>query len=150
KASAAFIWACIARMYAARRTGLKREMFGYVPGGYARTLERFGELLAEENVSVKLGHRAKKVGPASGGRVFIEFENGGRELVDQAVVTVAAPYAARVCPGLSEDESSRLNGIQYQGIICASLLLQKPLANFYVTNITDSWVPFTAVIEMSA
>ena len=35
KASAAFIWACIARMYAARRTGLKKEMFGYVPGGYA-------------------------------------------------------------------------------------------------------------------
>jgi protoporphyrinogen oxidase len=150
KASAAFIWAIIARMYAARRTGLKKEMFGYVPGGYARILERFGELLAEENVSVRLRHRAKQVGPASGGRVFIEFENGGRELVDQVVVTAAAPYAARVCPGLSEDERSRLNGIQYQGIICASLLLQKPLANFYVTNITDSWVPFTAVIEMSA
>ncbi|MBA3443220.1 MAG: FAD-dependent oxidoreductase, partial [Pyrinomonadaceae bacterium] len=39
KASAAFIWATIARMYAARRTGLKKEMFGYVPGGYARILE---------------------------------------------------------------------------------------------------------------
>jgi hypothetical protein len=33
KASAAFIWAIIARMYAARRTGLKKEMFGYVRGG---------------------------------------------------------------------------------------------------------------------
>ena len=30
------------------------------------------------------------------------------------------------------------------------MLLKKPLAGFYVTNITDSWVPFTAVIEMSA
>ena len=26
----------------------------------------------------------------------------------------------------------------------------EPLANFYITNITDSWVPFTGVIEMSA
>ena len=34
--------------------------------------------------------------------------------------------------------------------MCASLLLRKPLAGFYVTNITDSFVPFTAVIEMSA
>ena len=34
--SAAFIWATIARMYAARRSGLKKEMFGYVLGGYAR------------------------------------------------------------------------------------------------------------------
>ena len=36
QASAAFIWATIQRLYAARRTGLKKEMFGYVPGGYAR------------------------------------------------------------------------------------------------------------------
>ena len=34
-ASAAFIWAIIARMYGARRTGMKRETFGYVEGGYA-------------------------------------------------------------------------------------------------------------------
>ena len=45
-ASAAFIWAIIARLYAARRTGLKKEMFGFVPGGYATILERFAEVLA--------------------------------------------------------------------------------------------------------
>ena len=39
--SAAFIWATIQRMYAARNSGLKKEMFGYVRGGYARVLERF-------------------------------------------------------------------------------------------------------------
>src|SRR5450432_4219996 len=54
--SAAFIWATIARMYAARRTGLKKELFGYVPGGYARILERFGETLGEEGVDIKLRH----------------------------------------------------------------------------------------------
>ena len=41
--SASFIWATIARMYAARRSGLKREMFGYVEGGYSRVLARFRE-----------------------------------------------------------------------------------------------------------
>jgi protoporphyrinogen oxidase len=40
--------------------------------------------------------------------------------------------------------------MDYQGIVCASLLLSRPLGGFYITNITDSWVPFTAVIEMSA
>jgi protoporphyrinogen oxidase len=38
----------------------------------------------------------------------------------------------------------------YQGIVCASLLLRKPLAGYYITNITDSWVPLTGVIEMTA
>jgi protoporphyrinogen oxidase len=150
KTSAAFIWACIARMYAARRTGLKKEMFGYVPGGYARVLERFAEVLAEEKVRIELCQTAKKVERASNGEVCIELENGQREMFDQVVLTIAAPLAARVCPGLSTEEEDRLKSIQYQGIICASLLLKCPLANFYVTNITDSWVPFTAVIEMSA
>jgi protoporphyrinogen oxidase len=43
-----------------------------------------------------------------------------------------------------------LSGVEYQGIVCASLLLREPLSPYYVTNITDDWVPFTAVIEMSA
>jgi protoporphyrinogen oxidase len=150
KTSAAFIWACIARMYAARRTGLKKEMFGYVPGGYARVLERFAEVLTKENVDIKLGQTARKVEPATNGNVCVELNNGQREIFDQVVLTMAAPLAARVCPVLSRDEQDRLKGIQYQGIICASLLLKRSLANFYVTNITDTWVPFTAVIEMSA
>jgi len=43
-----------------------------------------------------------------------------------------------------------LHGITYQGVICPSILLERPLADYYVTNITDGWVPFTAVIEMTA
>jgi len=150
KTSAAFIWACIARMYAARRTGLKKEMFGYVRGGYARVLEHFADVLAKEKVAIKLRQAAKTVESSSNGEVCVELNNGQREIFDQVVLTIAAPLAARVCPGLSRDEQDSLNSIQYQGIICASLLLKRPLANFYVTNITDTWVPFTAVIEMSA
>ena len=41
KASASFIWSYARRFYAARQGGMKTEMFGYVPGGYARILERF-------------------------------------------------------------------------------------------------------------
>src|SRR5579859_1619394 len=61
KASAAFIWAIIARMYSARKQGMKKEMFGYVPGGYARVLERYGQRLREVGVGIELDHRAEKV-----------------------------------------------------------------------------------------
>ena len=65
-------------------------------------------------------------------------------------MTTAAPMASRICSQLTASEKSRLNGIRYQGIICASLLLKQPLSNFYITNITDPRVPYTAVIEMTA
>lgn len=147
--SAAFIWATIARMYAARRTGLKKEMFGYVPGGYARILERFGAALEEQGVRLRLGCRIRRV-VQEGRGLSVVLDDGEVEAFDQAVLTVPAPVAAQLCPTLTKEEKNKLGGVQYQGIICASLLLKQPLANFYVTNITDGGIPFTAVIEMSA
>jgi protoporphyrinogen oxidase len=150
RASAAFIWAIIARMYAARRSGLKKEMFGYVPGGYARILERFAALLADEDIEVRTGHAVREVCPTPAGRLVVRFSGVRQETFDRVVLTMAAPLAARVCPCLSAQELSLLEGVAYQGIVCASVLTRKPLSDFYVTNITDSWVPFTAVIEMTA
>jgi protoporphyrinogen oxidase len=125
-------------------------MFGYVPGGYARVLESFAQTLSREKVCIKLRHTAKNIERKEGQGIGIQFENGRQEIFDQVVLTMAAAIAAGLCPALSTEEKAKLRGIQYQGIICASLLLKRSLGNFYVTNITDPWVPFTAVIEMSA
>src|SRR5262249_39960128 len=53
--SAAFIWSTVARMYAARRTRSKTELFGYVPGGYARVIQRFAEILDQAGVNCRNG-----------------------------------------------------------------------------------------------
>ena len=150
RTSAAFIWATIQRLYAARRSGLKKEMFGYLPGGYARILERFEQVLRDEGVRILPGFATRRVAPEEGGRIAVEAEDGRRDVFDRVVLTVAAPVAARLCPTLGEEERARLEGVQYLGVICASLLLKRPLAGFYVTNITDDGFPFTGVIEMSA
>ena len=149
KTSASFIWATIARMYAARRTGLKKEMFGYVRGGYARILDRFTEQLQAEGVDVRTNQATRQVWTLPSGRVVADFANAPQQEFDRVVFTTPSPVISKVCPWLSADEHKRHNGLQYQGIVCASVLLKQPLAKYYVTNITDSWVPFTAVIEMS-
>ena len=146
-ASAAFIWAVIQRLYAARRSGLKREMFGYVPGGYARVLSLLTARLAETGVELRLRQPVEAVGLE--GRPFVRH-SAATEHFDQVVVTVAAPIAARLVEGLSAAELEALCGVRYQGIVCASLLLSRPLSPFYVTNITDAGFPFTGVIEMTA
>jgi protoporphyrinogen oxidase len=146
ESSAAFIWATIQRMYAARRSGMKTEQFGYVTGGYATILDRFAQVLHEGGVTVRTNAPVANIaaGPA------VELANGERLDFDRVVCTAAAPLIPKLMPGLPEVERGRWKAVKYQGIVCASLLLAKPLADFYVTNITESWVPFTAVIEMSA
>jgi protoporphyrinogen oxidase len=145
--SAAFLWATIQRLYAARRSGPKEELFGYVPGGYARVLERFGALLRDEGVRVELNTPIARVESVDG-RVEVTRAGGDVDTYDDVVITAAAPLAARLCPGLAPAEAARLARTRYQGIVCASLVLKQPVAGYYLTYIADD-VPFTTVIEMS-
>lgn len=77
--SAAFIWATIQRMYAARNSGLKKEMFGYVRGGYARVLSRFGEHLKEKGVTIKLNSRIENIEQNADGKVNVLVADGNRQ-----------------------------------------------------------------------
>ena len=148
KVSAAFIWATIQRMYKARRTGLKKEMFGYVPGGYETILNSLANKLIERGARINLGQAVHSIRPLDDGKVEIELESHSPTF-DFAVITTASNIAAKICPNLESDERKRFEGIQYQGIVCASMLLKKSLSPYYVTNITDDWVPLTGIIEMT-
>ncbi|MGI9455121.1 MAG: NAD(P)/FAD-dependent oxidoreductase [Aeoliella sp.] len=147
--SAAFIWAHINRMYKARRSGLKKEMFGYVPGGYARVLDRFTSVLETEGVEVVCDAAVRQAVATDGGQVEVTLAAGDVQTFDQVIFTIPSPYIGRACPQLTADEQTRFANINYLGIVCASLVLKKPISKYYVTNITDTWVPLTAIIEMT-
>lgn len=197
--SAAFIWATIQRMYAARNSGLKKEMFGYVRGGYARVLERFAEVLEEKGIEVRLNAPIETVEKLAGGKFSIAMAVARRkrdtkpvalrqktkyaymkaaagvvsgfsggfitepqperktvvefkpkdEIFDKVILTCPSNVAARVAPQLKHHDRQAMRNVQYQGIVCASVLTRCSLSPFYVTNITDD-SPFTGVIEMSA
>lgn len=149
EASASFIWAIIARMYAARRSGLKQEMFGYVPGGYDQVLTRLENYLTQRGVELVTGQPVEHI-EGDADSATVRFGDGSTRRFDAVVMTVPCSRITAMCPQLSDDERARLDRVVYQGIICPSILLDRPLAPYYVTNITDDWVPFTAVIEMTA
>lgn len=148
EASAAFIWATIQRMYAARRSGLKKELFGYVRGGYGRVVSAFVDHLQNLGVELRTSAAVEQVVSSAVGPV-VRLQNGDCLQFDRVICTAAPPLAAKLLD-LSQQELERLLGIRYQGIVCASVLLERPLGPYYVTNLTDEWVPFTGVIEMSA
>lgn len=146
RTSAAFIWTTIQRLYAARRSGLKKEMFGYVSGGYDRIIDELEKALITSGVEI---HTGEKVGSVTATEAGVQVTTDTmEETFDRVVLTTAPPLTARLVPGLDDDERARMTGVEYQGIVCASLLLDRPLGGFYVTNITDP-APFTGIIEMT-
>lgn len=151
QASAAFIWAYIARMYKARRSGLKTEMFGYIPGGYATILRAVeNKLQAIGQIQFMLRCPVAEVTTvASGKQIRISTMSGAAHDFDRCISTLPGQQILANSPGLTKAEQVAWQSIPYIGIDCVSLLLNRPLGPYYVTNIADTTIPMTAVINMS-
>ena len=147
-ASAAFIWASIRRLYLARKGTGKVEELGYVRGGYRRILDALREKLETSGVRLMTGTPVRKV-VRHGDRLVVQTPEGAQHF-DRVVSTLPASLSARICEGLSGAERDRLDAVVYQGIVCASLVLNRPLGGHYLTYLTDPSLPFTAIVEMSA
>ena len=129
--SAAFIWATIQRMYAARNSGLKREMFGYVRGGYARVLKRLGEHLKAKGVEIKLNSRIENIEKLSERRIaVIVAEGDGKHSVGLsdaqpyeresiAVSTLKVSDKSAQCSSLSGTENSLRNDVGFHSTLCS-------------------------------
>ena len=148
-ASAAFIWSSIRRLYLARKGVKKVEQLGYVRmGGYRRILDALRTELEKSGVEIQTSAPAKRIFQ-SGGDVCVETP-AGLQTFRNVVSTLPTRRNLAVCEGLSPQETSRLQSVVYQGIICASVVLDKPLAGYYLTYLTDETLPFTGIVEMSA
>lgn len=150
KTSAVFIWATIQRMYGARKSGLKKEMFGFVEGGYKTVIEAFRKTLTDEGIVIKTKCPVMEVQKSENGKVTVKEINGTVVNHDEVIVTLPSELASRLCPELTESEKQKLTNVDYLSVICVAVLLDKSISDFYVTNITDTWVPFTGIIEMTA
>lgn len=148
--SASFIWSTIQRMYVARRSGLKKEMFGYVKGGYETINTRFVDHLVEAGVKFKYNSKVFAVKRNSSEKIEVILNDNTSTTYSNVISTLPSSISAKLAQELSVKEKMQHQAIQYLGVICTTLQLKKKLSPFYVTNITDRDTAFTGVIEMTA
>jgi len=147
--SAAFIWTTIQRMYAARKSGLKKEMFGYITGGYEKINQQFAEHLQGLGVTIRNNSAVSSIKKTTSEMLEV-ITDGSAQNFDYVISTLSSYSSVMIANELTEDEKQKHKNIKYLGVICPSILLKKSISPFYVTNITDNWPPFTGVIEMTA
>jgi protoporphyrinogen oxidase len=124
-------------------------MFGYVPGGYARVLERFGELLRREGVEIELGSRVTKVARRADGFVV---ETGTRALPRVRPRRRDGCGAAR-CAHMRRLERRRARRLGRRSLPRRGVrlvLLKRPARGLLRHESPGQRHPFTGVIEMSA
>ncbi len=144
--NAASIWATIRRYVDAQHRGTQR--LGYVRGGYATIVDALARALVREGARIRTATAVEHVYSVDR-QLSIETAEGTR-FYDRVVMALPTPAIARITDALSGEEHDRLSAIEYQGVVCASLILDQPLGDAYRTNIADPEIPFSAAIEMTA
>ncbi len=149
--AASFLWATFRRLDGARRGAAKREQMGRVEGGYAAVLGAAAAELAARGVVVHTEALVEEVA-VDPTRVGVRLA-GANERVefafDDVVITAAAPIAARLLDGVDGAAARRFAAVRTMGVVCASVLLDRPLSPHYLTYLAVP-SPLTAVVDMSA
>jgi len=146
EAPASFIAATIRRLNEARGGANKKEMMGYVQGGYAAVLEAARTKLMGAGADIRLGTPVRGL-RSRGDSVVLETPAGSEEF-DRALLAIPDPEIRRISDGSAGDRTGAGSGRgDHLGIVCALLVLGRSLTPYYVLNLLDTSLPFTGVIE---
>ncbi len=149
--SAAWIWHRIHRVATSRRRLWEGDYLGYLENGsdsvISATLNHLREM---PNVEIRTGTRVDRV-LIEGEKVRgVQLEDQNEELACSYVIsTIALSLLPKIASALPIDFMSKINQIDYLGVICGLLKLRQPLTDSFWVNINDSQIPFNGFIEYS-
>ncbi len=157
RVAAVFIWATLTRLAGARGGAGHADSLGYVRGGYARVVAAMLSKLEALGAGVHLGAPVTAARPVDGARCELEWRAGEsteRRAFDRVLFTGPARAARAVAspellPSVERYERENPTGSAYLGVVCAGVVLRRPLTPYYVLNLGDESTELTGVIEMT-
>jgi len=134
------------RMNREKSTGPERK--GCLTGGYRSLIDAFAARLRERGADVRLGTRIDGI-EAEGERMAVAVAGGGREVFDFVVCTSPLTAFQRMTRSLPLPNGLAELKLDYQGVVSAVFLTEKPLTHYYWMPWVDSGATSQGVIEMS-
>jgi protoporphyrinogen oxidase len=143
---ATYIWSRLRRMMGTREGVQSKEMMSYLENGYYTLVEALAKKAEERGATYCLKAPIEKIVIENGRAVGVQV-GGNVERYDAVISTLASPILGGLLPDAPPDFRDLLMKQEYLGVLCPLLILKKKLLPYYVLNITDESIPFTAVVE---
>lgn len=166
RTSAAFIWATITRLYGTRSFASNCNKMGHVRGGYHTILSAAQRKLSELNVKIMTNALVLKVEFKSnfnfpeksrnancyrsnhGYKQIVLATSMGNFKFDRLLFTVPCPKVLQTLDNVNNHPYwQQLQDVEYLGIACVLLILNRKLSPYYVINLLNKNLPFTGIIE---
>ncbi|MEZ4669885.1 MAG: FAD-dependent oxidoreductase [Anaerolineae bacterium] len=143
---ATYIWSRLRRMMGTRKGVTSKEMMCYLENGYFTLIEGLAKKCEALGVEFHLKTAVHEIIIEGGRATGLRLDDGVHNF-DAIVSTLASPILSEIIPNAPADFRAMLAKQQYLGVLCPLLILKKQLVPYYVVNITDESIPFTAVVE---
>lgn len=143
---ATYIWSRLKRMMGTRQGVTSKEMMCYLENGYFTLIEALAAKAEGQGVNIKLNTAVEKVVIENGRAVGLSVD-GELHPYDMVISTLQSPILGQLVPDAPQNFRSQLLDQEYLGVLCPLLILNRSLTPYYVVNITDQRIPFTAVVE---
>lgn len=143
---ATYIWSRLRRMMGTRKGVTSKEMMCYLENGYYTVIEGVAKRCKEMGVEFHLKAPIEEIVIENGRAVGVKI-GGEVKRSDAVISTLASPILEKLLPNAPADFRSLLAKQEYLGVLCPMVILKKSLIPYYVLNITDESIPFTAVVE---
>jgi protoporphyrinogen oxidase len=143
---ATYIWSRLRRMMGTRKGVTSKEMMCYLENGYYTLIEGLAKKCEALGVSLNVKAPIEEIVIEDGCAVGVRI-GGEVRRYDMVISTLASPILTMLIPGAPQSFRDMLAKQQYLGVLCPLLILKKQLLPYYVLNITDESIPFTAVVE---
>jgi protoporphyrinogen oxidase len=120
------------------RRGVNKEYLGYLRGGFVKLYEKLaqGATFRHETVS----------SIAKQGSGLCVTTDSGEELFDRVVFTGAAQALNKLC-AFPKDYQSKLQMQNHKANICMTIILRKPVSDYYWITVAEKGAPFVLMIE---
>lgn len=145
--SAAWLWSKLVDRGGSRDSG-GRELLGYLRGGLGRLFDVLVERLEAAGHRIHLSEPVLAL-ESEGSRISGIVTSGGRHAAGTVVSAVQLPDLLPLLPESAGGLRRRAASIRFLGNVCLVLELERPLSEFYWTNVTDPDTPFVGVVEQT-
>jgi protoporphyrinogen oxidase len=167
--SMAWLWSKLTLRRQIKGENARREVLGYPRGGWEPLLRRLADEIERSGGRVLIDRPATRI-EQGGGDLMVTpgapdsfraghdprgFEPGGQaERYDAVLATVPNDVfeqllSAELLQRLTSGYLERLHSIEYHTALCMLLELDRPLSDFYWTNIADRGLAFVGLIEQT-
>lgn len=143
---ATYIWSRLKRMMGTRQGATSKEMMSYLENGYYTLIEALAAKAEAQGAAIHLNTAIEEIVIENGRATGIRTAAGVQPF-DAIISTLQSPILGALVPQAPADFRQQLLNQEYLGVLCPLLILDRSIMPYYVINITDETIPFTAVVD---